>query len=416
MRRLEELLEARAAFGMHLGLERMHLLLDALENPQRRFRSVHVVGTNGKSSTARFCAAILGAHGLRAGAYLSPHVLDPAERVQLDGVPMSADTLSDAVELVERAAADVDARSSQPLTQFEVLTAAAFVALAAAGAEVVALEAGLGGRFDATNVVDADVVLLTNVALDHMAQLGDTREAIAAEKLAVVPAGATLVVGEVDAELEPTVRRLARERGAGRTELLGGDAERDLPPLRAAGRYQRRNLALALAGARHVLGSALREDVALAAAAVVSVPGRLQVVAEEPLTVFDGAHNPHGAAALAGELGPLLGGRRPVVGVLAILSDKDVDGVLDALAPAFDRVLTTDSGSERALDAEELAARARRHGLRAEPEPDPERAVARARSLAGSGGAVVAAGSLTLMAALLADQVARTSGEDGRGP
>jgi dihydrofolate synthase/folylpolyglutamate synthase len=179
VRRLEELLERRAAFGVHLGLERIGALLERLDDPQRTFRSIHVVGTNGKSSTARFAAAVLGAHGLRAGAYLSPHVVDVSERVQLDGEPLDDERLSAAVERVEREAAVVDATFSQPLTQFEVLTAAAFLALADAGAEAVAVEAGLGGRYDATNVLAAPVVLLTNVGLDHVAQLGPTREAIA---------------------------------------------------------------------------------------------------------------------------------------------------------------------------------------------------------------------------------------------
>src|SRR5262249_41044665 len=159
MRRLEELLAARDAFGIRLGLERMERLLAALDHPQRRFRAIHVVGTNGKSSTTRFCAAILTAHGRRAGAYLSPHAQGWAGRAQVDGEPVEADALAAAVERVEAAAPAVEAALGEPLTQFEVLTAAAFVALAAAGVEDAAVEAGLGGRFDATNVLAAPVVL-----------------------------------------------------------------------------------------------------------------------------------------------------------------------------------------------------------------------------------------------------------------
>ncbi len=215
---LEDLLATRAAFGMRLGLDRMRLLLAALEEPQQSFRAIHVVGTNGKTSTTLFAAAILEAHGLVAGAYISPHVHGFAERVQLGGAPLGGEVLAAAVARVEAAAADVDATADEPLTQFEVLTAAAFVALASAGAEVVVVEAGLGGRYDASNVLDAPVVALTNVGLDHVEQLGGTREAIAAEKLAVLAPGARSR-GRVGRR-----RDRGRDPAADRARGLGADA------------------------------------------------------------------------------------------------------------------------------------------------------------------------------------------------
>jgi dihydrofolate synthase/folylpolyglutamate synthase len=413
VRRLDELLEARARFGVRLGLERMEQLLSALGHPERRFRAVHIVGTNGKSSTARFTAAILAAHGLRAGAYLSPHVVDVAERVQLGGAPIDAEILSDAVEAVERAAAGVEGEEDR-LTQFEVLTAAAFVALADAGAEAVAVEAGLGGRYDATNVLAAPVVVLTNVALDHTELLGGTRAAIAAEKLAVVPPGGQLVAGGVDAAIAACVVRLAAGRGAAGVELLPAGADvPHAPPLAAAGRFQRENLALALAASRRLLGEGFREDLALEAAAAVVVPGRLQTIDEEPLTLLDGAHNPHGAAALLAEADTLLAGRQPRVAVVALLADKDAAAILRLLPAAVDAVVATAGHSARAVAPEALAAAARAVGLPVEVEADPAEAVRRARDLAGPGGAVLAFGSLTLAAALLAAAPATAEGPGG---
>ncbi len=233
-----------------------------------------------------------------------------------------------------------------------------------------AVEAGLGGRYDATNVLAAPVVLCTSVGLDHTAQLGPTREAIAGEKLAVVHPGARVVCGEADAEIAPVLERLAREHGAVEVLLLppGADVP-DAPPLASPGAFQRANLAVALAGCERLPGVALDRRRALQAAAAVRVPGRLETVGTAPLTVLDGAHNPHAAAALAAELPALLGERRPRVLVVAILADKDADGVLRELAPHVDACVATQTGSPRARPAAELAARAEAVGLVAVVEP-----------------------------------------------
>jgi len=404
---LERLLASREAFGMRLGLERMERLLAALEHPERRFQSVHVVGTNGKTSTAQFVAAMVGAHGVAAGAYLSPHVHGFAERVQLGGEPLGDHPLTAAVERVEAAAPAVEAEAGEPLTQFEALTAAAFLALATAGAEVVAVEAGLGGRYDATNVLAAPVVLLTSVGLDHTEQLGPTRAAIAAEKLAVVHPGARVVCGGVDGLLAPELERLAVARGAAEVVLLppGADVP-DAPALASPGAFQRANLALALAGCERLPGLRLDRRRALAAAAAVRVPGRLEVVADAPLTVLDGAHNPHAAMALAKELEVVFGARRPRILVVAMLADKDAGGVLAALAPRVDRAIATQTGSPRARSASDLAERARGAGVDSVLERDPVAALARARSEAGPDGAVLVTGSLSLLADLMAGSAA----------
>ena len=406
MDRAGEILQTRSMFGMELGTERSRALLAQLGDPQRAFRAIHVVGTNGKSSTTRFACAALAASGVRAGAYLSPHISGWHERVLLAEVgglpaPIGADAFLAAVEQAEEAAQAVDAERGGSCTQFEVLTAAAFLALRDAGVEAAVVEAGLGGRLDATNVLDAPVVALTGVALDHTEHLGPTREAIAAEKLAVVTPGAVLVAGGVDAEIEPVVERLAAERGAARALLVGDHAfDDDLPDLAAAGMFQRANAALALGAAAALLGERFDARRALEAVALVRVPGRLEVLGRYPLVLRDAAHNPDGAATLARELPRAVAGASPVVGVLAILADKDVDGVVAALAPALDAVVATQTPSERALPAERLLAAAEAHGLAGEAVADPSAALARARHRAGSGGAVVVCGSLTLLAQL----------------
>ena len=406
MDRTAEILAARSMFGMELGLARIEAMLERLGQPQRAFRSIHVVGTNGKSSTTRFACAALAASGVRAGAYLSPHIRGWHERVlvaEAGGLPapVAAAAFLAAVEESEAAAQAVDAERGGACTQFEVLTAAAFVALRAAGVEAAVIEAGLGGRLDATNVLDAPVVVLTGVALEHTEHLGDTREAIAAEKLAVVALGAVLIAGGMDEEIEPVVQRLAAERGAARALLLGpGALDEDLPDLAAAGTFQRGNATLALGAAAALLGDAFDARRAMAAVAKVQVPGRLEVVGRYPLVLRDAAHNPDGARVLARELPRALHGASPVVGVLALLADKDADGVLAALAPVLDQVVVTATASARALPADRLLAAAEAHGLSGEAVADPEDALARARHRAGSSGAVVVCGSLTLLEAL----------------
>lgn len=403
------ILERRTLFGMTLGLERIHALLAALDDPQRALRCIHVVGSNGKSSTVRFATAALAAQGLSVGAYLSPHIAGWHERVLIAEpgalpAPIAADAFLAAVEATEAAAATLDGGEAGPCTQFEVLTAAAFLALARAGVDAAVIEAGLGGRLDATNVIDAPVVLLTGVSLEHTEHLGPTRAAIAREKIAVLPAGGTLIAGGADAEIAPIVEALAAERSAGELRLLPPDAVApDLPALAAHGLFQRRNATLALAGAEALVGSGFDRAAAAAALAAVQVPGRLEVLAEQPLVLRDAAHNPESAAVLAAELSALLAGAAPVIGVIAILADKDVDGVLAPLAGCLDGLVATATPSERALPAADLAARAGAAGIATRVEADPTRALGEARTWAGEGGAVVVTGSLTLLAALAAE-------------
>jgi dihydrofolate synthase/folylpolyglutamate synthase len=408
-RQAEEYLLSLELFGMRFGLDRMHRLMTVLGLPQRRFASIHVVGTNGKSSTVRFCAAILERHGLRTGSYTSPHLGSFRERIEVGEEPVSEADFAAAVARAAQAAELVN-RTAEPddqVTQFEALTAAAYHELARRGVEVAVLEAGLGGRFDATNVIPSKVQVLTSVGLDHTRWLGPTLKDIAEEKLAVVRDHGTLVTGELDPASRTVAERVVSERHA---RLLSAPPMSDLT-LRAHGRFQHRNFALAAAAAEAFLGHPLERAALEAAAAETTIPGRVEIVSRDPLTVYDGAHNPAGAHALAESLDDVLGDRRPRVAVIGVLEDKDAAAMLAALLPHFDHAVFTRSQNPRALSPGTLASLAEKlGGPPAESVADPHRAVDRARELAGRGGAVLATGSIYLVADLVRqDPAARAS-------
>ena len=381
-------------FGMRFGLERMRRLLTVLGSPQERFEAIHVVGTNGKSSTVRMCAALLEAHGVRTGAFLSPHMASFAERIRVGDADLDPDAFGVAVQRAAAAASKVD-RTLEPgdrVTQFELVTAAAFAELARQEVDVAVVEAGLGGRHDATNVLGAPVVVLTNVGLEHTRWLGPTVRDIAREKLAVVRDGAALVTGP----LEPEVEQDARATGA---RIVGPE------PIEAAAAlpgYQATNFVVAVAAARALHGE-LDPRLVAAVASSVKVPGRMQVVAERPLTIYDGAHNPSGVEALAAAL-PVAVGDRPLVADVSILDDKDAAGMLRGLVGKTTGAVFTSSRNPRALPPATLASLAAQiGGPPSEIVPDPHAAVARAQELAGPSGAVLATGSIYLVADLLAE-------------
>jgi dihydrofolate synthase/folylpolyglutamate synthase len=352
-------LESLSPWPEEFGVGTMQRLLAALGEPQRKFPAIHVVGTNGKTTTTRLAEALLAGEGLAVGAYTSPHVLGWGERIRVRGT--EAD-LEPALGRVRAAAEELGA------TQFEVLTAAAFAEFAAAGIDAAVVEAGLGGRHDATNVLGARVVVLTNVGLEHTDVLGETRQEIAAEKLAVLTPGATAILGE------PEWEEAARAAGAESVVFAGST-----------------NLALALAAVETFLG----RPVDPSPAEELEVPGRVERVAERPLEIWDGAHNLSGVGWLLARLPT----RRYVV-VASILEDKDADGMLAALSALGDIFVATSSTHPRALPADELARRARRFFVYAEAVPDPAAALAFARERADDDGALLVTGSLYLLADL----------------
>jgi dihydrofolate synthase / folylpolyglutamate synthase len=391
---------SRELFGMRFGLDRMRRMMTALGHPERRFDSIHVVGTNGKSSTTRMIAAILGHHGLRTGAYLSPHLLSYSERIRIDDADLEPAAFAAAVQRVAHAADMVDRslKKGERVTQFELLTAAAYSELAAREVDVAVIEAGLGGRYDATNVIPSKVQVVTSVGLEHTRWLGPTISAIAGEKLDVVQEGATLVLG---ADLHPDAEAVAETVAADRhARIVRAPADPGVV-VAAPGGFQRRNFALARAAAQAYLG-ALDEAALAAAARSVRVPGRLQVLAEDPLVLLDGAHNPEGVAALAESLPEIVGGRRPVVAVMSILDDKDAARMLATLLPACDAVVFTSSQNPRALPPPTLQSLAGQlGGPPAEVVPEAKAGLTRARELAGRSGAVVISGSIYLIADVL---------------
>jgi dihydrofolate synthase / folylpolyglutamate synthase len=390
--RAEEHLLSLELFGMRFGLERMRRLLTALGSPQSGFRAIHVVGTNGKSSTVRFAAAMLEAHGLRAGAYLSPHLTTFAERVRVGCEDLTPLEFGRAVERAAKAAKKVERGldEGERVTQFELLTAAAFSELARAGVDVAVIEAGLGGRWDATNVLAAPVVVLTNVGLEHTRWLGPTVSDIAREKVAVVPEGGTLVCGPLHPEAREVVQHLD-------ARIVDVEAPLDV----ALPHYQRLNAAVARAAVEQLLGE-VDEDAVRRAAVSVAVPGRFQVVADAPLTIVDGAHNPAGMAALAAALPEAVGERR-LVACISILDDKDATGMLRSLLPLCSTVVCTTSSNPRALPPATLASLAGQvdPSVEAVIEREPRRALQLSRERAGGDGAVVATGSIYLVADLL---------------
>jgi len=363
MSEAEAYIDSLELMGMQFGLERMRALLDRLGNPEAAFDAIHVVGSNGKSSTVRFCEALLEAEGVRSGAYLSPHLTTFRERIRVGGETIEPDAYERAVLRVAGAAGE------EGVTQFEALTGAGFAAFAEAGVQWAVVEAGLGGRLDATNVLPrSQVQVLTNIALEHTELLGDSRSKIAVEKLAVVPDGGVVVMGEDGwEELVPQASRTIQ--------------------VSVGGSFQDQNRAVARASVEAALG----RPVDPAPMEQVEVPGRLQVRASRPLEIWDGAHNPAGMQRLVAELPALLGDRQAVA-VFSALEDKDVASMLTLLREVCPTVVATTSSNPRALPASVISGMT--GGAAAE---DPHQALEAARVLAGPRGAVVVCGSLYLL-------------------
>jgi dihydrofolate synthase/folylpolyglutamate synthase len=424
--RAEEILQGREVLGWRLGLERMRRLCSLLGMPQNRFASIHVVGTNGKTSVTRMTAALLEAHGVGAGAYVSPHITSWRERILIGGTPISERALDAALERAEQSAqvADRAAGEEGPVTQFELLTAAAFVAFAEARVEYAVIEAGLGGRLDATNVIPSKLTVLTSVGLDHTEWLGETLEEIAAEKLAVLRDHTTLVRGELPPEVEPVVEREVERRHAGQVRprsSLGvrGADDRWLRSLRG---YQQHNMGLAWTAVEQALalpagGNAV--DTIVRAMWGLRIPGRAELIPGEPPVIFDAAHNPDGARALF-ELLPELTDGREIVCCLAVLAEKDARGIIEALAPAISHFVCTEippeaiegSGrpSGRSHPASELASLCTEAGVEAEAMADPIDAWRHARELARTRHWIaLAAGSHYLLSSIWTERHAASS-------
>ncbi len=370
---LAQLFAARRG-GIVWGLDRVRAVLDRLGAPDRALgRVVHVGGTNGKGSTVAMIGALAAATGARVARYTSPHLTTVRERIVIDGELITEEAFLAAAERVHGA-------GGGELTFFEQLTAIGIDAIARARPDVTVLEVGLGGRLDATNTVAAPVAVVTGVAMDHEAMLGDTLALIAREKAGIFKRGQHVIVGASgEPEAVAWLVDAARAAGAASVTAIDDAAIACVPALALAGAHQRSNAAAALAAV-----TALGLPVHAAALAAVTVPGRFEQVGD---VILDGAHNPHGARALATVLRER--GLRPVL-VIAVSADKDARAIAGALAPEARAVIATRYQQDRALDPAALAG----HFAGAHTAPDLASALAIARTL---GGPILIAGSLFLV-------------------
>lgn len=394
-------------------LERIEHLVDLLDHPERTAPAIHLTGTNGKTTSARMATTLLAAFGVGAGRYTSPHLQDVRERIALPARVISEDEFAGIWAYLEPFLAEVDRAHDEPVTFHEALTAMAFTWFAEVPVDAQVIEVGMGGSWDATNVVDGQVAVVNRVTLDHP-ELGDTVAAVAREKAGIIKGGAVVVSQEQEPEALAVLRERVERKGA-RLLLAGVDFEVErrrlahggqlvdlrtpagrvedvLVPLH--GRYQADNAASALTAVEAFLGGRpLDADTVRAGFADVTSPGRLEVVGHEPLVLLDGAHNPDGARMLAAALlEEFVVDRRTLV--VACLADKDLRGILRGLAPAIGRLIVTTNSSPRAAPAERLGKEAEALGLVAEVEPDVASALRRAIDEAGESEAVVVTGSL----------------------
>lgn len=404
-------------FGVRLGTENIARLLHRLGDPHKAYPVFHVAGTNGKGSTAHALAAILRAAGLRVGLYTSPHLLRLTERIVVGGQEIDKDALAQIAARVREEAGDL------PLTFFEVVTAIGFEYFAKSGVDAAVVEVGLGGRLDATNVVEPLISLITTIGLEHREHLGATIAEIAREKAGVIKGGRPVILGDMSAVAQRTIEGIAQERGSPvhafgreysalreapsaegerfwfRGKTLGG---RYMTPLR--GHYQVANAAMAAYAAELAAGFGfpIEEKHVAEGLVVAHVHGRMMQVADEPTVVLDVAHNPPAMRALSAALSDRYG-PRPMAFVVGMLEDKDHLETLGAIAPHAMALWAVRPDSPRARDPQDLVTAARELGMRAYPEDAFEKALAAARAEVGPAGVVVVTGSFyTLTAAMRA--------------
>ena len=401
-------LEATAGVVHGLSLDHMRELVRVLADPQESYRVIHITGTNGKGSTSRMITELLRASGLTVGTYTSPHLQRVNERLAIDGVPIGDEELADVITAVAR----VEPLSGVVPSYFELLTAAALLWFAENAVDVAVVEVGLLGRFDATNVCDADVAVVTNVGKDHTDGQGEWRRAIASEKAGIIGSRTTLVSGVTAPDLRAILEAEGPERAlfadrdfevVGDRPAVGGRSidvvtpwarhEDVLVPLH--GIHQSDNAACAITAVEAFFDRALDDEVVLEAMAGVVVPGRFEVVGHAPLVVLDGAHNPDGARALATTLHAEFDVAGRIVMVIGMLHGRDVHEMLLAFdVSRVDLLIATRPSSPRAMEPDDIAAVARRMGVMVETVVDVPTAVRRALDVSTEDDAVVIAGSL----------------------
>ena len=423
----------RRTFGVKLGLDVEQALLEALGDPHRAFGSIHVAGTNGKGSVCAMLDSVLRAAGLRSGLYTSPHLVRFNERFRVAGEEIADPELVDRMAEVESGSARIECDQIQQPTFFEFATALAFCHFRSSKVALAVVETGLGGRLDATNVLEPLVSVITSVGLEHTAYLGPDLASVAGEKAGIIKDGRPVVCGVLGPDAAAVV---AKSAAAAQSDLIdsaeavsirliseslvGQVVEVETPEtsygrvqIPLLGRHQLLNLSTAIATLEvlgRLLGRQFAPEVVKAGIGAVRWPGRLQVLEQEPPVLCDGAHNPQAAQALASSLKRLIG-KRPLGLVLGLCDDKDLSAFLKPFAGMVRKIWAVPIRNERSRPAGEIHEVARRLGLDAE-ESDLGGAMAAAREWAGrDGGCVCVTGSLFLVGELLEmeeDDVERT--------
>lgn len=408
-------LESLTNLGIKPGLERMRFLVEAIGNPQSCAPVIHITGTNGKTSTARLVSLLLAAHGLRPGTYTSPHLQSVNERIEIDCQAIGKRRFASAFRDSYVAASELMRTTGDRPSYFEMVTLMAFAAFADAPVEVQVLEVGMGGRWDATNVADADVAVLTNVSLDHMEYLGTTPPMIAAEKAGILKRGCDLVCGETQPEVVEVFEETARSARASKTYLRGRDfrlgerrlavggqllsvegifARYDELLLPLFGRYQADNATLAIASAEAFFQRALDVGAVRDAFHRAKTPGRMELVRRHPVVLLDGAHNPAGISACVEAVRESFA-HDDVHVVFGVFADKDYASMLERMRGFADALYVTQTALARAAPASEVASRAREIGLERVYEfMEPESAVKAALETAEDDDLVLVTGSL----------------------
>ncbi|WP_029068756.1 bifunctional folylpolyglutamate synthase/dihydrofolate synthase [Jonesia quinghaiensis] len=386
----QELAELREIYGQIMTrnpehdfeptLDRVRHVLDLLGNPQNAYRTIHITGTNGKTSTARMVEALIDEHGLRTGRFTSPHLTSVTERITIDSEPISprafVEVYHDVAPYIEMADASSQSAGGPRLSFFEVLTVMAYAAFADAPVDVAVIEVGLGGTWDATNVIDPEVSIITPISLDHTQWLGDTLHDIATEKAGIIKPHRRVVVAQQEESVHQVIVEAAQAVSAhligepadmdvtGRAPAVGGQMLTLTTPaatytdifLPLFGRHQAHNALLALVAAEGVMasGAALRGEIVEAAFGKVTSPGRLELVRSSPAFLVDAAHNPGGIDALIEALDESFQFHR-LIGVVGIFQDKDAETILSLLEPVLAEIVITQSDSDRSRDTQELA-------------------------------------------------------------
>ena len=408
-------LDAHIGLGVKPGLDRIKRLLDAMGGPEQGYPVIHVAGTNGKTSTARLATRLLTGHGLTTGTYTSPHLQRVEERLAVNGQYATEEQFALAVSDVAAFAELLVSQGEEPSTYFELTTAAAFAFFADQAVNTAVVEVGLGGRLDATNVVGAEVCVLTSIGIEHTEYLGHDVGTIAREKLGIVGPGSILISGPLpDPALEraeTTARDLGiQHRHYGRdfsvldgelgvggwlTTIEGAESTYEDIFLPVHGRHQLVNLAAAIAATEALIGRKLDRDVVVDACAAATLPGRMEQIGVSPVVLVDGAHNADGVATLVESVAEEFPSASWQV-VFGVMGDKNLDAMLDHIRPITAGVVATAAQSDRAVPPHELAAKVSEHGIPVLVAEEVGGALDRARAEAGPEGHVLVAGSLYL--------------------